>query len=106
MSIFGPGTESDEANCQTEDSVGYKHRRRGIGSSNEVYPATKVIKYLIDAVDGDVMSFRPHAQVSYLLVDRSRDLFDAINVYIQRTESEEDLGSFDIFIRAIDLIKE
>jgi hypothetical protein len=106
MSTFGPRAESDEADWQTEDSVGYKHRRRGIESSNDVYPATEVIKYLIDAVGRDVMSFRPNAQVSYLLVDRSRDRFDAINAYIQRTESEEDFGSFDIFIRAIDLIKE
>jgi hypothetical protein len=76
------------------------------GSSNEPYPATEIIKYLIDAVGRDVMSFRRNTQVSYLLVDRSRDRFDAINAYIQRTESEEDFGSFDIFIRAIDLIKE
>ena len=76
------------------------------GSSNEAYPATELIKYLIDAVGRDVMSFRRNAQVSYLLVDRTRDIFDAINAYIQRTESGEDWDSYDKFTNAIDPIEE
>jgi hypothetical protein len=76
------------------------------GSSNEAYPATELIKYLIDAVGRDVMSFRRNAQVSYLLVDRTRDIFDAINTYIQRTESGEDWESYDKFTSAIDPIEE
>lgn len=76
------------------------------GSSNEAYPATEVIKYLIDAVGRDVMSFRRNAQVSYLLYDRTRDIFDAINAYIQRTESGEDWDSFDKYTNAIDPIEE
>lgn len=76
------------------------------GSSNEAYPATELIKYLIDAVGRDVMSFRRNAQVSYLLVDKTRDIFDAINAYIQRTESGEDWDSYDKFTNAIDPIEE
>jgi len=76
------------------------------GSSNEAYPATEVIKYLIDAVGRDVMSFRRNAQVSYLLVDRTRDIFDVINAYIQSTESGEDWNSFDKYTNAIDPIEE
>jgi hypothetical protein len=76
------------------------------GSSSEAYPATELIKYLIDAVGRDVVSFRRNAQVSYLLVDRTRDIFDAINAYIQRTESGEDWNSFDKFTNAIDPIEE
>ena len=76
------------------------------GSSNEPYPATEIIKYLIDAVGRDVMSFRRNTQVSYLLVDRTRDIFDAINAYIQRTESGEDWDSFDKYTNAIDPIEE
>ena len=76
------------------------------GSSNEAYPATEVIKYLIDAVGRDVMSFSRNAQVSYLLVDRTRDIFDAINTYILRTESGEDWDSYDKYTNAIDPIEE
>jgi hypothetical protein len=52
------------------------------------------------------MSFRRNAQVSYLLVDRTRDIFDAINAFIQRTESGEDWDSYDKFTNAIDPIEE
>ena len=76
------------------------------GPSSEPYPATEVVKYLIDSVGHDVMSFRRNAQVSYLLVDRARDICDAINGYIQRTESGEDWLSFDKFTNAIDPIEE
>jgi hypothetical protein len=41
------------------------------------------------------MSFGRNAQVSYLLVHRARYMFEAINAYIQRTESGEDWDSFD-----------
>jgi len=74
--------------------------------SNEPYPATEVIKYLIDTVGHDVMSFRRNTQVSYLLVDRARDICDAINGYIQRTEGGEDWMSFDKFTNAIDPVEE
>jgi hypothetical protein len=76
------------------------------GLPTEAYPATEVIKYLIDTVGHDVMSFRRNAQVSYMLVDRARDICDAINGYIQRTESGEDWNSFDKFTNAIDPIEE
>ncbi|KAI0271229.1 hypothetical protein BGY98DRAFT_201365 [Russula aff. rugulosa BPL654] len=76
------------------------------GSSTEAYPATELVKYLIDAVGRDVMSFRRNAQVSYLLVDRTRDIFHTINAYIQRTESGEDWDSYDKFTNAIDPIEE
>jgi len=74
--------------------------------SNEPYPATEVIKYLIDTVGHDVMSFRRNTQVSYMLVDRARDICDAINGYIQRTEGGEDWMSFDKFTNAIDPVEE
>jgi len=74
--------------------------------SNEAYPATDVIKYLIDTVGHDVMSFRRNTQVSYMLVDRARDICDAINGCIQRTEGGEDWMSFDKFTNAIDPVEE
>jgi len=76
------------------------------GPSTEGYPATEVIKYLIDAVGHDVMSFRRNAQVSYLLVDRARDVCEAINGYIEVTENRADWSSFEKFTNAIDPIEE
>jgi hypothetical protein len=76
------------------------------GPSAEGYPATEVIKYLIDAVGHDVMSFRRNTQVSYLLVDRAREVCDAINEYIRFTENGADWSSFEKFTSAIDPIEE
>jgi hypothetical protein len=74
--------------------------------STEAYPATEVIKYMIDTVGHDVMSFRRNTQVSYLLLERARDICDAINGHIQRTESGEDWISFDKYTNAIDPVEE
>jgi hypothetical protein len=73
---------------------------------NEGYTATEVIKYLIDAVGHDVVSFRRNAHVSYMLVDRARDICNAINDYIQGAESERDWTSFEKFTNAIDPVEE
>ncbi|KAI0249092.1 hypothetical protein BJV78DRAFT_1284237 [Lactifluus subvellereus] len=73
--------------------------------SNEIYPATEIIKYLIDVVGYDVVSFRRNAQVSYMLVDRAREICDAINGHIQNTESGGDWTSFEKFTQAIDPIE-
>jgi hypothetical protein len=114
MSTFAPFSPTDKSDSTslgdvTVTSPGSVTTISSInlpGSSNEAYPATELIKYLIDAIGRDVMSFRRNAQVSYLLVDRTRDIFDAINAYIQRTESGEDWESFDKFTSAIDPIEE
>ncbi|KAH9992152.1 hypothetical protein BJV77DRAFT_1003788 [Russula vinacea] len=76
------------------------------GPSTEGYPATEVIKYLVDAVGHDVMSFRRNAQVSYILVDRAREVCEAINEYIRFTENGADWTSFEKFTNAIDPIEE
>ena len=73
--------------------------------SNDIYPATEVIKYLIDIVGYDVVSFRRNAQVSYMLVDRAREICDAINGHIQNTASGENWTSFEKFTQAIDPIE-
>ena len=46
------------------------------------YPATEVIKFLLEVVGRDAVSFRRHAQVSHVLVNRARDICDAINTHI------------------------
>jgi len=72
----------------------------------EGYPATEVIKYLVEVVGCDVVSFKRNAQVSFILVDRARDICDAINVHIKKTESGTDWASFEKFSDAIDPIEE
>ena len=74
--------------------------------TTEGYPATEVIKYLIEVVGRDVVSFRRNAQVSFLLVDRARDICDAINIHIEKTESGTDWSSFEKFSDAIDPVEE
>ena len=78
--------------------------------TTEGYPATEVIKFLIEVVGRDVVSFRRNAQLSYLLVDRARDICDAINVHIKKTESgsgtDSDWASFEKFSAAIDPVEE
>ncbi|KAH9014239.1 hypothetical protein EDB84DRAFT_1568279 [Lactarius hengduanensis] len=73
--------------------------------TTEGYPATEVIKYLIEVVGRDVVSFRRNAQVSYMLVDRARDICDAINTHIKKTESGIDWSSFEKFTDAIDPVE-
>ncbi|KAH9035763.1 hypothetical protein EDB85DRAFT_2143515 [Lactarius pseudohatsudake] len=74
--------------------------------TTEGYPATEVIKYLIEVVGRDVASFRRNAQVSYMLVDRARDICDAINTHIKKTESGIDWSSFEKFTDAVDPIED
>ncbi|KAH9169941.1 hypothetical protein EDB89DRAFT_1364233 [Lactarius sanguifluus] len=74
--------------------------------TTEGYPATEVIKYLIEVVGRDVVSFRRNAQVSYMLVDRARDICDAINIHVKKTESGIDWSSFERFTDAIDPVED
>ena len=78
--------------------------------NTEGYPATEVIKFLIEVVGRDVVSFRRNAQLSYLLVDRARNICDAINTHIKKTESgsgtDSDWASFEKFSAAIDPVEE
>jgi hypothetical protein len=97
---FGDVTVTSPGTVDTISSINLP------GTSNEAYPATELIKYLIDAVGRDAMSLRRNAQMSYLLVDRTRDIFDAINTHIRRVESGEDWESYDKFTSAIDPIEE
>ncbi|KAH9056281.1 hypothetical protein EDB87DRAFT_1687610 [Lactarius vividus] len=73
--------------------------------TTEGYPATEIIKYLIEVVGRDVVSFRRNAQVSYMLVDRARDICDAINTHVKKTESGIDWSSFEKFTDAIDPVE-
>lgn len=74
------------------------------------YPATEVIEFLLDIVGCGAVSFRRHAQVSHILVDQARDIYDAINTHIKKTETvtgtDLDWASFRKFSDAIDPAEE
>ena len=74
--------------------------------TTEGYPATEAIKYLVEVVGRDVVSFRRNTQVSFMLVDRARDLCDAINIHIKKTETGTDWASFEKFTDALDPVEE
>lgn len=65
---------------------------------------------MVNVVGRDVVSFRRNAQVSYLLVDRAREICDSINKHIKITENgsgtDSDWASFEKFSDAIDPVEE
>jgi len=65
--------------------------------------ATEAAQYLVQAVGRDVVSFRRNTQVSYMVVERARDIVKAINEYIAKVESSAtgDWDSFEKFTVAI-----
>ena len=75
---------------------------------NDDHAATEVAKYLVQAVGHDVVSFRRNTQVSYMVVDRARDIVKAINEYIVKVESSTtgDWDSFEKFTTAIEPLEE
>lgn len=70
--------------------------------------ATEAVKYLVQAVGRDVVSFRRNTQVSYMVVDRARDVIKAINEYITKVEGSTtgDWDSFEKFTVAIEPLEE
>ncbi|KAH9995259.1 hypothetical protein BJV77DRAFT_1066350 [Russula vinacea] len=72
--------------------------------------ATEVIKYLVQAVGRDVVSFQRNTQVSYMAVERARDILKQINDYIDKVENSigtaEDWDNFEKFTTAIDPLEE
>ena len=72
------------------------------------FPATEAIKWLLQVIGRDVVSFRRNTHVSYLVVERARDIVNTINDYIARVESSTtgDWESFDKFSTAIEPLEE
>ena len=72
------------------------------------FPATEAIKWLLQVIGRDVVSFRRNTHVSYLVVERARDIVNTINEYIARVESSEtgDWESFEKFSTAIEPLEE
>ena len=66
--------------------------------------ATEAVKYLVQAVGRDVVTFRRNTQVSFMVVERAREIVKAINEYIVRVENSTtgDWDSFEKFTVAIE----
>ena len=75
---------------------------------SECPAATEAVKYLFQAVGRDVVSFRRNTQVSYMVVERARDIVTAINDYIVKVEDsvDGDWDSFEKFTVAIEPLEE
>ncbi|KAI9450386.1 hypothetical protein BJY52DRAFT_179428 [Lactarius psammicola] len=72
------------------------------------FAATEAIKCLLQAIGRDVVSFRRNTHVSYLVVERARDIVNTINEYISRVESSTtaDWDSFEKFSVAIEPLED
>ncbi|KAH9032228.1 hypothetical protein EDB85DRAFT_1258787 [Lactarius pseudohatsudake] len=72
------------------------------------FAATEAIKCLLQAIGRDVVSFRRNTHVSYLVVERARDIVNAINEYISRVEGSDtgDWDSFEKFSSAIEPLED
>jgi hypothetical protein len=72
--------------------------------------ATEWVRYLVQAVGRDVLSFRRNTQVSYMVVERARDMVKAINGYIAKVDDDEsedgDWTSFFKYSKAIKPLEE
>ncbi|KAF8266939.1 hypothetical protein EI94DRAFT_1802333 [Lactarius quietus] len=72
------------------------------------FAATEAIKWLLQVIGRDVVSFRRNTHVSYLVVERARDIVNTINEYIARVENSTtgDWESFEKFSEAIEPLEE
>lgn len=107
--IKSPTSKSTTGNAQTTAGSAPAKQLFGLTNPGSDYPAaTEAIKYLIQAVGRDVGSFRRNTHVSYMVVERARDLVNGINRYIEKVESstEGDWESFIKFTAAIEPLEE
>jgi hypothetical protein len=72
--------------------------------------ATEWVRYLVQAVGRDVLSFRRNTQVSYMVVERARDMVKAIHEYIAKVDNDDsedgDWTSFFKYSKAIKPLEE
>jgi hypothetical protein len=107
-----PGEDDTTRNVQTANggTAGSAVQEiLGLANPGSGYPpATEAIKYLLHAVGRDVVSFRRNTHVSYMVVERARDLVNSINKYIDKVEkcSDPDWESFMKFTAAIEPLEE
>ncbi|CAE6417988.1 unnamed protein product [Rhizoctonia solani] len=74
--------------------------------SELLYPATDAINKLLRVVGAEVCSFHRNHQVAYRLVERARDLYDAINARIYLVDINDSWEDYEIYTQAIDPLEE
>ncbi|KAG8706766.1 hypothetical protein FRC11_007985, partial [Ceratobasidium sp. 423] len=74
--------------------------------SERLYQATDVIYKLLRVVGTEVCSFRRNHQVAYRLVERARDLYDAINARIHLVDINDSWEDYEVYTQAIDPLEE
>ncbi|KAH7313243.1 hypothetical protein B0J17DRAFT_634189 [Rhizoctonia solani] len=74
--------------------------------SELLYSATNVIYKLLRVVGSEVCSFRRNHQIAYRLVERARDLYDAINARIHLVDLNNSFEDYEIYTQAIDPLEE
>lgn len=70
------------------------------------YPATELIKFLIQAIAHDVCLAKRNSHTLFSAVERARDVYDAINMLIDKVSLEPDWSSYDKYTAMIDPLEE
>jgi hypothetical protein len=65
------------------------------------YPATSLLKHLIEFVGVRVCSLRRNTQASYRFIEHARNLCDEINKLIEVVNSQADWHAYDTYTQAI-----
>jgi hypothetical protein len=102
-----PRTEiSDGAGEKTAGDVQPTLLSGLIDLGSEDPAATEWVRYLTQAVGRDVLSFRRNTQVSYMVVERAKDVVKAINGLIAKVNDDDsEDGDWDSFFKYSKAIK-
>lgn len=75
---------------------------------NDDHGATEAVRYLLEAVGRYAVSFQRNTNVSYMVIERARDIVKAINECIIKVEDSPtgDWDSYDKFSNAIEPLEE
>ncbi len=109
---LSPSSDADQSNSLPPTTPPYSAQpKEPLSLTNfkgSSFAATEAIKCLLQAIGRDVVSFRRNTHVSYLVVERARDIVNTINEYISRVESSTtaDWDSFEKFSVAIEPLEE
>jgi hypothetical protein len=77
-------------------------------TSSKTYGATNFIWRLLELVERDIIRFKRNNHVSHAIVTNAKALYDAINVLIEKVDSDDsnDWSNYDAYNAAIDALEE
>jgi hypothetical protein len=75
---------------------------------DDSHGATELVKYLLQAVGRDIVSAQRNTHVSYMVVERTRDVVKKINECINEVENNTtgDWSIYDKYSQAIEPLEE